>query len=67
MKLAWFLMVVGALCIFQGIALIFTGSYVNSFWIIFTGFCVGIGMGIFPLRYGYNRRKEILAKRKVRE
>lgn len=64
MKLAWFLMVIGALCIFEAVALIYTGYYVKNIWIDLTGICIGFGLGIFPFRYGWKRRKEILVQRK---
>lgn len=62
MKLAWFLMIVGALCIFQGIALIFTGYYASNAIIIITGICVGLGLGYYPFQYGMKRRRELLSE-----
>jgi len=64
MKIAWFTMIVGALCIFQGVALLFTGYYVGNFWIFLTGVCIGIGLGVIPLEFGIKRRKVILLARK---
>lgn len=63
MRLAWFLMVIGALCVFEAIALMYTGYYVKNILIEITGLCIGIGLGIFPFRYGWKKRKEILAER----
>ena len=56
-------MIIGALCIFQGIALLITGYYSNNAIIIGTGICVGLGMGYYPLQYGMKRRKDILTGR----
>lgn len=67
MKLAWFLMIVGALCSFQGVALLFTGYYVGNAIIIITGICVGFGMGYYPLKYGMKMRKSLLLERKENE
>ena len=67
MKLAWFLMIIGALCIFQGLALLFTGYHASNVIIIVVGICIGLGMGYYPLLYGIKRRKSLLSERKENE
>jgi len=64
MKIAWLMMIIGALCTFQGVALLFTGYHAGNFWIILTGVCIGGGAGVFPLQYGWKRRKELLLARR---
>ena len=57
-------MVIGALCMFEAVALMFTAYYVWNILIAITSICIGIGLGAFPFRYGWKRRREILAQRK---
>lgn len=64
MKLAWFAMIFGAACILEGIALVYTGYYIHNFWIMLCGMSIGIGLGFFPFKYGFNKRKDLILKRK---
>lgn len=63
MKFAWFLMVVGALLVFQGVAIVFVGINPPNLWIILCGLGIGIGLGYYPMYVGYKRRKEFLSKK----
>ena len=63
MIFSWFLMILGALLIFQGVALVYTGYHVSNALIIITGVCFGTP-GAVCMLFGRNRRKDILEKRR---
>ena len=66
MKFSWFLMILGALLVFQGVALVYTGYHVSNALIIIPGACFGVP-GMLCMNIGRNRRKDILEKRRVNE
>jgi len=64
MKLAWFYLVVGALLVFEGIAVFITGCYAKNALIILAGIVVFVP-AIFLIRSGRSRREKYLVKAKV--
>lgn len=67
MKLAWFLIIVGALWIIQSVAIIFVGLNPPNLWTLLCGVCLGVGLGYYPAYIGIKRRKHILAERAKNE
>jgi uncharacterized membrane protein YjjP (DUF1212 family) len=64
MKLAWFYLLVGALLVFEGIAVFITGCYAKNALIILAGIVVFVP-AIFLLKSGRDRRRKHLVKAKL--